>query len=209
MVGLIGLPCSGKSTFRRFLEELGARSVDADQIVRELYEDPTVQEEVARLFGPEVLRPDGGVDRSKIAERVFSDHRLLEQLVRQIIYPRTGTILLREIEKFRKSSTPGDVLVLDAPTLVESGRAGIVDRIIWVEAPDELRIRCAAERGWDETHLRRRDAAMLPPEQKRRMAHFVVENRGTLDDLRAEAIRIWQELTGRAPEPPGSTRSAG
>ncbi len=194
VVGLIGLPCSGKSTLRKYLEELGAVAVDADQIVRKLYEDEQVKREVAALLGTQVVRPDGTVDRTAIAERVFRDPSLLKALTSQIIYPRTGKVLRARIAAFRSNSQPGDVLVLDAPTLLEAGRRDLVDKLIWVEAPEARRTEWAARRGWNREQLKQREAAMLPADQKRALADFVINNAGTLEELREQARRIWQHL---------------
>ncbi len=198
VVGLIGQPCSGKSTLRRMLEELGARAIDADQIVRSLYSDADVRAEVVELFGADVLRPDGAVDRSRIAERVFSDRSLLEQLTQRIIWPRTGQRLQEAIEAFRRTARPGDLLILDAPTLLEAGRRHWVDRLVWVEAPWQRRLRWASARGWDEHELRRREQAMLPEASKKAAADFVIVNDGPIESLRQAARRLWQQLTDPA-----------
>ncbi len=195
VVGLIGQPCSGKTTLRRALEDLGAEVVDADQIVRSLYADPAVRSEVAQLLGTEVIRPDGTIDRQAVADRVFTNRRLLERLTREIIWPRTGVRLRECIDEFRRRAGPGDVLILDAPTLVESGRQNWVDRIIWVEAPWERRVTWAAARGWSAEELRRREQAMLPEAHKKALADYVIVNDGSLTALRREATRLWNLLT--------------
>ena len=192
VVGLIGQPCSGKSALRRFLEELGAEAVDADELVRGLYEEPEVREAVVRLLGPEVQRADGSIDRRRVADRVFADRALLDRLTRSVIWPRTGERLQRRIAQFRARGT--GILVLDAPTLLEAGRADWADVLVWVEAPWSRRRAWAEARGWDEHELKRREAALLPEEQKRARAEFVIRNEGSLEELRAAAQRLWQEL---------------
>jgi dephospho-CoA kinase len=200
VLGLIGQPCSGKSTFRRLLEELGAQSVEADSLVHRLYEQPDVKNAVRQLFGSEVFSADGEVDRARLAQIVFSDRGKLELLTQQIIFPRTGLVLAQLVRDFRSRAQPKDVLVLDAPTLVEAGRASWVDAILWVEAPWQRRLTWAQARGWDSHELARRHQALLPDEEKRKLARWIVINDGSLEQLRQKARQIWDQLMGAGSE---------
>jgi dephospho-CoA kinase len=206
VLGLVGPVCAGKSEVSRRLWELGAEIYDADAIVRQLYEQPDVKAAVRELFGAAVFQPDGSVNRSAIASRIFGpagDADLRGRLTEEIIFPRTGAILRAAIDRFRAAATPGDVLVLDAPTLIEAGRADWCDAILLVTAPLERRREWAAARGWPPEELDRRDAAMLPESEKRRLARHVIENIGTRDDLRVAVELAWMIHLGHsAPEPP-------
>jgi dephospho-CoA kinase len=86
------------------------------------------------------------------------------------------------------------VLVLDAPTLFEAGRADWCDRILWVTAPAERRRSWATARGWPDGELDRRDAAMLPSETKRQRADYSVNNDGSLSDLDTAVDRVWHQM---------------
>jgi len=194
VVGLVGQVCSGKSLVARMLEEFGAERFDADECVRQLYEQPEVREAVARLFGPEVLRPDGSVDRSKVAERVFAEPELLRGLTEQIIFPRTGEAIRQRIERFRAAGHGPRVLVLDAPTLFESGRAELCDRIVVVTAPEPRRLAWSQRRGWPPGELQRRERALLPLEAKLARADFHVRNDGSVNELRRQVAELWQRL---------------
>ena len=201
VLGLVGPVCAGKSEVSRRLRELGAQVYEADAIVRQLYEQPDVKEAVRALFGAEVFGPAGTVNRSAIAARVFGtggDPELLRRLTKEVIFPRTGSILAAEIERFRASAGPSDVLVLDAPTLVEAGRAGWCDAILLVTAPLERRRTWSATRGWPPDELDRRDAAMLPESEKRRQSEHVIENTGSLGELRNALDRVWNMLRSHA-----------
>jgi dephospho-CoA kinase len=203
VIGLVGPVCAGKSEALRRLRELGAEVYEADAIVRKLYEQSDVKDAVRELFGAEVFEPDGSVNRSAIARRVFGpdgDSNLRRRLTDEVIFPRTGSILRTALDRFRAAAGPHDVLVLDAPTLIEAGRADWCDEILLVTAPTDRRCEWAAARGWPPDELERRDAAMLPESEKRRQAQHVIENSGSLAELRDAVDRVWQVLRG--PETP-------
>jgi dephospho-CoA kinase len=194
VLGLIGPVCAGKSEVSRRLRELGAEIYDADAVVRELYARPDVKDAVRELFGDAIFESDGSVNRAAIAERVFSDGELRRRLTTEILFPRTGERLRTQLAEFRARAAAGDVLVLDAPTLLEAGRAALCDAVLFVTAPVERRRAWAHARGWAPDELRRRDAAMAPEDEKRRIANFVIENTGSVADLRTAVDAVWQSL---------------
>ncbi len=196
VLGLVGQVCSGKSLVARMLEQLGAELFSADECVRQLYERPEVREELVALFGRSVLRSDGSVDRSAIADRVFADPGLLRRLTSQIIFPRTGKAICARIERFRAGGDGPRLLVLDAPTLFESGRAELCDRILVVTAPDARRQAWSQQRGWPPGELQRRERALLPAETKLARAQFHIHNDMPLNELRRRVVSLWQQLLG-------------
>ena len=201
VLGLVGPVCAGKSEVSRLLRERGAEVYEADAFVRELYERPEVARAVSQLFGEGVLDGAGRVDRRAIARRVFgasADRTLLRRLTEEILFPRTGEELRDRIERFRGRARPGDVLVVDAPTLFESGRADWCDKILLVTAPPERRRAWAVARGWKAGDVDERDAAMLPESDKRRHADQVIDNSGTLADLERAVDRVWSDRACRA-----------
>jgi dephospho-CoA kinase len=198
---LVGPVCAGKSLVAKRLERHGARLYEADALVRQLYDEPPVREQVRQLFGAGVFQSDGSVNRAAIADRIFGatgDAELRRRLTEEVIFPRTGQRLRAKLDEFRASAAAGDVLVLDAPTLFEAGRSDWCDRILWVTAPMEQRRLWATARGWAPGELERRDAAMLPESAKRARADFVIENNGSQADLDAAADRVWNQLASES-----------
>jgi len=170
-------------------------------VVRGLYERPDVCKEVHALFGASVLDRDGRVDRRAIAHHVFGpsgDPELRRRLTEEIIFPRTAAVLRDKIERFREHARPDDVLVLDAPTLLEAGRGDHCDRLLLVTAPLARRREWARARGWSAQEVEQRDAVMIPEAEKRRRADDVIENAGTLEDLDHAVDRIWSALRASA-----------
>ena len=197
VVGLAGDVCAGKSSVSARFKTLGAQVWDADGFVRKLYEKDDVKADVRRLFGNAVFNEQGQVDRGKIGNLVFEQKpELLAQLTGQILYPRTGAAIREEIQTFR-NQTVAKVLLLDAPTLFESGTASVCDRLLWVSAPLEVRSKWAAEkRGWPAGEIERRESRMLPAAEKRAKCQEVIHNNGTLDELNSQVDRIWKLWTG-------------
>jgi dephospho-CoA kinase len=192
VVGLVGQVCAGKSTVADAFRRRNIPVYDADAHVAELYTQPDVIEAVRKMFGAGVIDAKGTVDRKALAKVVFADAAKLGALTRQIIFPRTGKAIAEAIEEFKASDAP--LLLLDAPTLFESGREGLCSRIVFVGAPLERRKAWAADRGWDSQELERRDARMMNEADKRKRADFIIENAGTPQDVDREVDQIVKKL---------------
>jgi dephospho-CoA kinase len=190
-VGLTGGIASGKSTVSAILAELGAVIIDGDKLAREVVEPGTPGlARVVEAFGPEILLPDGGMDRAKVGQIVFNDEakrKLLEGIVHPLVFERYAEL---------EASAPQDGLVIhDIPLLAESGRADTFDAVIVVETPVEVQIeRMLRDRGWSRADAESRIAAQATPEQRRAIATYLIENTGTLDELRARVEAVYAEL---------------
>ena len=197
VAGLTGDICAGKSSVSALLKECGARVWDADAYVRALFERGDVKNEVVALCGPGVLDAQGNVDRGAISRLVFQDSpALLERLTREIIYPRTGEAIRQSIAEFR-ASADAPLLLVDAPTLFESGSNALCDRIIWIGAPPDVRERWAMDnRGWVPGEIARREARLLPAAQKKARCDAVIENSGSKEDLQHNVRQLWKQWTG-------------
>ena len=196
-MGLTGGIASGKSEVARRLVELGAVLVDADVLAREVVEPGTEGlEEVAEAFGREVLADDGALDRAALGAIVFADPRRRE-LLNSIIHPRVRA----RAAEIAAGAPAGSVVVQDIPLLVETGQAGNFDVVVVVDAPDEVRIRRLEERnGLNEEHARARMAAQASREERLAAADHVVENAGTLEELRAAVDCLWADVLAPAAE---------
>lgn len=197
-VGLTGGIASGKSTVSSILRELGAVVIDADQLAREVVARGTPGlAAVVEAFGPEVLTPEGDLDRPRMGALVFHDEALrrrLEQIVHPLVFERYAEL---------EAAAPADgIVVHDIPLLVESGRAGEFDAVVVVDAPEELQVeRMVRDRGWTEEDARARIAAQATREQRRAVATYLVENTGTREDLRHRVTEVFEQLSaGRAAD---------
>jgi dephospho-CoA kinase len=190
MVGLTGGIGSGKSEVARRLAELGAVVIDSDRLAREVVEPGTEGlAEVVAAFGPEVLGPDGALDRPALGRRVFADEAARHRL-EAIIHPR---VRARSAELI--AAAPADaVIVNDIPLLVESGIGAGFDLVVVVAASESSRLgRLARYRGMPAEEARSRMAAQATDEQRRAAADVVLENDGSLEELRAAVDRLWYD----------------
>jgi dephospho-CoA kinase len=194
-VGLTGGIASGKSTVSALLAEAGAVVIDADVLAREVVAKGTPGlERVVEAFGPDVLTADGEMDRAKVGELVFADEerrRVLEGIVHPLVYER--------IVALEEAAPPGALIVHDIPLLAESGRAHTFDAVIVVDAPPEVQVeRMARERGWTREDAEARIAAQAGREERLALATYVIDNTGTLDDLRHRVTEVVEDLLARA-----------
>lgn len=194
-VGLTGGVASGKSTVSAMLRELGAVVIDADALAREVVEPGTPGlAAVVAEFGDEVLTADGTLDRAAVGRLVFADEdarRRLEAIVHPLVFERIG-----ELEQ----ATPADALVVhDIPLLAESGRANTFDAVLVVDAPREAQLeRMTTDRGWSMTDAESRIAAQATREDRLAIATHVLDNSGSVAELRAQVERVHAELTAQS-----------
>jgi dephospho-CoA kinase len=198
-VGLTGGIASGKSTVSAFLAELGATVIDADLLAREVVLKGTPGlARVVEAFGPQLLGPDGELDRPAMGALVFSDEearRRLEAIVHPLVFER-----IVELE----AAAPADAVVVhDIPLLAESGRAagpdrGGFDAVIVVDAPEEVQVdRMVRERGWTRAEALARIAAQATRERRTALATHLIENSGTIEDLRQRVAEVFEDLSAR------------
>ena len=193
LIGLTGGIGSGKSTVSAGLAERGAVVVDADAIVHELQEPGTpVFEAIVEHFGTDIVTADGTLDRVALAERVFADADELAEL-NGIVHPAVGV----EIAERLAAAGADDVVILDVPLLVESGRDDMAGTIV-VDLPvDEAVRRLVEYRDFTEEDARARMDRQVSRSERLERADVVIDNRGDLDALDAEIDRAWAWIEGQ------------
>jgi dephospho-CoA kinase len=203
-VGLTGGIGAGKSEVSRRLAAQGAVVIDADLIAREVVEPGTDGlAEVVEEFGPEVLRPDGGLDRARLGDIVFADPDLRGKL-NAIIHPRVA----RRMAELERAAGPGTIVVHDVPLIAENGRAGAYDVVVVVDAPPKTQAdRLVRQRGMTREQARARMAAQASREQRLAIADIVIDNSGSLAELDRQVGELWSELRRRAAESVPERRS--
>jgi len=192
-VGLTGGVASGKSTVSAILDELGAVVIDADVLAREVVARGTDGlREVVAAFGPDVLTDDGELDRPAMGTIVFADpekRRVLEAIIHPRVRARGA-----EIEA---TAGPDSVVVHDIPLLAETGQAEAFDAVIVVDVPTDLQVERMVElRGMTREDAEARVAAQASREERLAIATHVIDNTGTLEDLRRRVTEVYRELRG-------------
>lgn len=193
-VGLTGNIASGKSEAARRFAARGATILDADILARDAVAvgSPAYERVVAR-WGPEVVSPDGSLDRGALRHAVFADKSQLDEL-NAIVHPGVNKLRRMMVAEARKR---GDaVLIYVVPLLFERRLADEFDQIILVDAPREMRLeRLVQLRGVSEEDGANMIAAQMLAELKRARADFVIENDGSLDQLHKQVDIVWERLT--------------
>jgi dephospho-CoA kinase len=200
-VGLTGGIGAGKSEVSRLLESYGAVLIDADKIAREVVAPGTPGlAAVVEAFGPEILSPDGTLDRPKLGSIVFADSDRLATL-NSIVHPLVGA---RSME-LEKAAGQDAVVIHDVPLLTENNLAPLYDVVVVVDASPETQLeRLVRLRGMAESEARARMAAQATREQRRAIADLVIDNDGPLENLEPQVRKVWAELVQRAAAQPGS-----
>jgi len=194
VLGITGGPATGKSLVTREFSRLGALVVDADIIAREVL-TPGRAEFTATVaaFGHEIISSDGTINRKTLGSIVFADYARLAELT-AITRPAIIRAIRESLLEFRGGGT-GKVLVLDAPLLFEAGLAGDVDKIIVVFTDDAVQLKRLMERdGLDEAGAISRAASQMPLAEKKRRAHYLIDNNGAPEDTLAEARALYKRL---------------
>lgn len=203
-VGLTGGVACGKSTVAKMFADLGATIIDADVVAHELYRPGhEVLQELVRHFGTEILKPDGELDRAKLATLVFDGGRVEE--LNKIVHPA----VIRQQDEWMRSlgeKDPHAVAIVEAALILEAGAKDRFDRIIVVTCkPTQKVARFAQRTGLSEDAARadvdRRTKAQMPDEEKARHADFVIDNSGSAEETRQQVQRIYSELKVLANRP--------
>lgn len=192
-IGLTGGIASGKSTVSAILTGLGAVVIDADRLAREVVAPGTPGlAQVVAAFGPEVLTATGEMDRPAVGAIVFADESR-RRLLESIIHPRVR----ERSDALEAAAAAGSLVVHDIPLLAESGLAAAFDAVIVVDVPVEVQLdRLTGLRGMTREDAEARVAAQATREQRRAVATYVIDNTGTLEDLRQRVTKVFEELVG-------------
>ncbi|MDP3732366.1 MAG: dephospho-CoA kinase [Candidatus Omnitrophota bacterium] len=186
ILGLTGSFGSGKTTVARIFRPFGAKIIDADKIAHRIIQPRTeIYKKIINTFGKGVLKKNRAIDRNKLARIVFNDKHLLRRL-NKIIHPEVIRVIKEEI-KF----SPGRVVVLDAPLLIEAGLDKMVDKLILVTITREKQIkRICKKTGLSRSDILKRIEAQISQNVKSRFANFIIDNSGTIEKTKKQIKRI-------------------
>lgn len=197
IVGLTGGVGSGKSTVAGFFTDHGAFLIDADQVAREVVGPKSAGlAAIEQRFGSSVLTHSGELDRAQLAELVFSDEKALSDL-NAIVHPLVRARIEDQLEELRVT-WPDAVVILMVPLLIESG-AYRADVIVVIDTDEEASIRRLENtRGWTRDHALARMKSQVSNEERKMHADLVIENKGSLQELRAAVEDAWAWIQSRA-----------
>ena len=205
LVGLTGNIATGKSTVMRMAADAGALTIDADKIVHQLLDgDGELQAAVAAAFGPAVRRANGTIDRTALAEIVFSNPERLRELER-LVHPAVRRQIRKQID-----DSDATVVFVEAIKLLEGGLAELVDQVWVTRTQRRTQIeRLMVCRGMDAETAAMRVNAQPPQEAKVARADVVIDTDGTMESTREQFALAWERLpapgTAAPPERQTST----
>ena len=194
-IGLTGGIASGKSTVSKTLVELGADYMDADLVGHQIYlPDKDAWRDLVAAWGEDLLMPDRTINRQKLGAIVFSDPKELERLNR-ITHPRIKAELAVEIDKRKSGGDSYKPFVVEAAILIEAKWDILFDKIWVVVAPPEIAIeRLAESKNMPPNQAKARIDAQLSNDKRIKYADVVIENTGSLDEMRKQVEAAWSRL---------------
>jgi dephospho-CoA kinase len=192
VIGLVGGMGSGKSEVAGLFAQRGAKVVSGDQAGHEALRQPEVRARVIERWGPDLVAKEGEIDRGKLAAIVFgneAERKALEALV----FPWIERRLRQQIAQARADPAV-PLVVLDAAIMLEAGWHDECDRLIYIDAPRELRLaRLSEKRGWKAKEVEEREKAQWSLNDKRDRADDILDNSGSLESLARQVDQLLRQ----------------
>lgn len=195
-VGLTGSIAVGKSFVLEIFRELGCFVLDADKVARDVVEPGTQGlDRIVEEFGPDVLNPEGALDRKKLGSIVFSDEASRLRL-NAIVHPLVFEVQDRWLRSCEEQH-PNGLAIIDAALMIESGGYKRFDELIVVWCEPDLQLHRLMERdGLSQAESERRIAAQMPQEEKKKFADHLIDTSGDFEETR----RLTEEVFRRMKE---------
>jgi dephospho-CoA kinase len=171
--------------------DLGATIIDADAIAKEVLEPGQLgYESIVNKFGDDILDSSGNIDRTILAAKVFENSSKLKEL-EDVVHPEVAG----KVQEIRESLPAGTTVIYDTPLLVEKKLQDQFDQVIVVLAPEPLRTQRLLARGLAERDIAARMSKQATDEQRQSVANYVIDNSGTLAQLRAQVLNVWNQIS--------------
>ncbi len=203
VIGIVGGIASGKSEVTRMLGAMDATIICADEIAHRVLLEPAVIDSLEKIFGKSILLQGVSstnelreIDRRKLASMVFGDLAEKQSMRKQleaIVHPRIRQLAKSELETLSRESS-SQMIILDAPLLIEGGWLPYCNRVLFVDSPDDKRKKRAMQRGWTAKEWQDRESAQLSLAEKRNYATDVLLNDGTIEQLHQQVADFVAKL---------------
>ena len=200
-IGLTGGIASGKSVVRRRLEERSVKTLDADLVVHDLFAaKTTVTEALEARFGPDIVTPNGSIDRKTLGTMVFKDEKARKDL-EAIVHPAVSEAIDAFLKKAKKKGE--SLAVVDAALMYETGSYKRYDLVVVTYCPSNLQ----KERLMQRDHLSseeadKRIAAQLPIEEKKQRADYVIDTSTTMTETLYRTEELLEALLAESQARP-------
>jgi len=195
LVGLTGNFGSGKSHVLNLFKDLGAITINSDEVVRELLKKEEIKKEIKDLLNcylghpcEDIIMPDGELNRKAIADIIFNDAYLRLKL-EDIIHPE----VFREIERRTAEINEENIVIVEVPVLFERGYQNRFDRIITVYSDEETALKRLTLKGLTREEIIKRWNSQFPYDKKIRASDFIIDN-SEGKDLMSQIKSIYSQL---------------
>jgi len=194
VVAVTGGIGSGQSTVCSFFEAWNCKVINADQKAKEVIrKDRQLQKQLKQVFGDDIFFRNRELNAKRLAELAFKDEIQTLKL-NQLVHPRMVESLVEEMERARFSQKY-PIIIIDAALVYEISIEQMFDYIIVVNAPMNLRSqRVAGRDGMTKKQFSERASKQIPLQDKAKWADFVIENDGTLDELKERTRKVYDAL---------------
>lgn len=193
LVGLTGGIASGKSTVAKILESMGVAVVNADTLAREVVEPGReAWKEIVAAFGPQVLQADQSLDRQKLRSIIFNNPEARRKL-ESIIHPRVRALAEQRIAEHGAAGY--EVVVYEVPLLFEGRLHEWLRPVVLVACDLDTQLSRLQKRdGLDRAEAEKHIDAQMSLEEKRRLADYIIENNGSLEELQRRVRALLEEI---------------
>lgn len=194
VIGLTGGFGTGKTFVASIFRSLGATVIDADRIAHDaIRKGKPAYKKIVSFFGKEILDKDVQINRKRLAGKAFGSRKSLARLNR-IVHPE----VIRTIKAGIRMAGSGDIVVVDAPLLVEAGLVGMADLVVVVKSSQRRQVeRCNRKFSMSSSDVMKRIKGQIPIMRKIKLADFVVDNGGSRSGTRKQVKKIWKEIAWR------------
>jgi|WetSurMetagenome_2_1015567.scaffolds.fasta_scaffold498985_1 dephospho-CoA kinase len=193
-IGLTGGIGSGKSTIAALFAAHGVPVIDADVIAHQITLPGTAATiQILQTFDPGITDSHGGIDRQRLAHRIFNDHQERERL-EAILHPLIRVEMKRQLDNL---DAPYCLLVI--PLLFEANQKDMVDRVLVVDVDERVQIaRVAARDGRNEAEIRAILSTQTDRAQRLKMADDRITNTGDLAQLKTQVETLHRKYLASA-----------
>ena len=199
IIGITGGVASGKSLVAEQFARLGAAVLDADRIGHEVLQLPEVEAASRQRWGDVIFAPTPGgkFDRAKLARIVFApgpEAQTERKYLEQLTHPEIARNIQQRAESIAAAGVP--IAVVDAALLFEAGWDPMCEKVVFVDAPQTLRLARAKARGWSEHDFAAREGAQDSLDRKRARADVIIDNSDSTHRTQAQVEQFWASLVG-------------
>ncbi|MGH7178155.1 MAG: dephospho-CoA kinase [Tepidisphaeraceae bacterium] len=203
IIGLSGGIGSGKTLVAKLFADEGCMVISSDELVTQAYKDHKVKQTLRHWWGSLVFDPDGEVDRPAVARKIFDkpdERRRLEQLLHPIVAQRREKLMHGAANDPRIKA-----FVWDTPLLFENGLNRYCDKVVFVDAPHDLRTsRVRTSRAWEPDELTKRENLQMPLDKKREISDYVVSNAADAEFARNQVRQTLVRILADTLQTPSS-----